>query len=376
MRKVSSYRYRWIVCLLLVTGVSTVFFSSFRATAEDARAFRHSLASSSLPVPTPTPSPKIVYTKSEGASQSWSIFIANSDGSGEEHLTVGNNDTQPAISRDGQKVAFARGGSSGNYDIYVVNSTGGVPQRVTNSTNDEMEPAWSPTGDRLAYVKGTDSTFLQDACDLGCSHRADIYVRANDGTDTRLTNSGLNTDPTWSPDGAWIAFSRRPTPTDNPDIYKVNVTSRTLAQLTSGSEDEGEPAWSPNDMQLLAYTSDYFRPGEVPVVLGGKMPIGNVTAEPSVRAIPTIKLLNPDNNNGGRIGSTITNACEPAWSADGKQITYTFIIKDEPCLTEPYTNCNGWPALGVLDVTGTVMTRLPTVIRRTNGVWSPSRVGN
>ncbi len=61
----------------------------------------------------------------------------------------------------------------------------------------QVEPAWSPDGEQIAFASRRD----------GRSH---IYVMSADGSGTRQLTSGKHDDtaPAWSPDGKWIAFAR------------------------------------------------------------------------------------------------------------------------------------------------------------------------
>src|SRR5579862_9777004 len=51
-------------------------------------------------------------------------------------------------------------------------------------------------------------------------------------------------DPTWSPDGKWIAFTMRG------DIWKVPAAGGAAVALTAGPAYHFEPAWSPDGRRL------------------------------------------------------------------------------------------------------------------------------
>jgi Tol biopolymer transport system component len=66
-----------------------------------------------------------------------------------------------------------------------------------------------------------------------------------DGADvTRITDdSAVDMLPAWSPSGEWIAFvSER---NGNPDIYLVKPDGTCLRRLTDNPGDDMYPAWRP-----------------------------------------------------------------------------------------------------------------------------------
>jgi Tol biopolymer transport system component len=49
------------------------------------------------------------------------------------------------VSPDGKKIAFDSN-AAGNWDIYVINSQGGKPVRLTTTPSNEVKPSWSHDG--------------------------------------------------------------------------------------------------------------------------------------------------------------------------------------------------------------------------------------
>ncbi|GAB4437824.1 MAG: hypothetical protein Kow0031_19630 [Anaerolineae bacterium] len=66
-------------------------------------------------------------------------------------LTDSDQDTAPALSPGGERVAFMSR-RSGNWEIYVVDADGGNLQRLTDDPAQDGLPAWSPDGRALAFV--------------------------------------------------------------------------------------------------------------------------------------------------------------------------------------------------------------------------------
>jgi Tol biopolymer transport system component len=162
-----------------------------------------------------------------------------------------------------------------------------------------FESAWSPDGKRLAFVRGD----LGGVRTLG---RLSLYVAAISGGGVRrLASCGdcgyqYSGHLAWSPDGKWIAFSRREAG------YRIARESLSLVPAAGGrphrltdcrpsSCADVEPAWSP-DGHLLAFRR-----------------LGNARGAPD--RLYTVR----------RDGSGLTSIAEgadPDWSPDSRSIAF------------------------------------------------------
>ena len=80
------------------------------------------------------------------------IYVMAPDGSAQTRLT--NNpaeDSHPAVSPDGHRIAFQRDVAGTNdFHIYVMNADGSGEIRLTSNSADDSRPAFSPDGRRLS----------------------------------------------------------------------------------------------------------------------------------------------------------------------------------------------------------------------------------
>jgi Tol biopolymer transport system component len=105
------------------------------------------------------------------------LWILEADGRTRRLTDTPSHESTPAWSPAGTWIAFASD-RAGNWDIWVIASTGGTPVRVTTGALDESDPSWSSDGAKLAYHAydgATDSFWL--ATDLP-DFRTSVQVRS------------------------------------------------------------------------------------------------------------------------------------------------------------------------------------------------------
>src|SRR5438309_1740914 len=155
----------------------------------------------------------------------------------------GGTNLSPAWSPDGTKLAFS-GSRTGESEIYVVDSSGRNPKRLTAGKGPDVSPTWNrKTGAQLAFVSGR--TGLPQ-----------IYTMEADGTNVqRMTDQGYAVSPTWSPNGQFLAFAwiRKYGPGEPgaSDIYLMDIASKQWVQLTHDGGRNDFPSWSPDGRHIV-----------------------------------------------------------------------------------------------------------------------------
>jgi len=157
----------------------------------------------------------------------------------------------PVFSPDGREIAYTAD-VDGVRKIFVRPTSAGSGTAVTSGPFDDIQPAWSPDGERLAFVRARESGRKLEPSDVfGWFLGGDVWtVDRRSGEASRLIEDAYN--PAYSPDGGSIAVDapwagqRR--------LWLVDTHGRNRKQLTSDSSEaiaHVRPRWSPDGRRIV-----------------------------------------------------------------------------------------------------------------------------
>jgi Tol biopolymer transport system component len=168
--------------------------------------------------------------------------------------------------------------------IYLFDFAREVLTRLTRTGNLNGLPAWTPDGQRVAFVSDRDRA-------------RNLYWQRTDGSDDpeRLTTSEHNHTPmSWSPDGQLLIFGEI-NPVTGFDIWVLRMSDRKAQPVLCTAANESSPRFSP-DGRWLAYASDESGRQEI-----------------YVRPYP---------GPGGRWQISADGGREPVWNRNGRELFF------------------------------------------------------
>lgn len=191
-------------------------------------------------------------------------------------------------------------------EIWMMESNGTSPRRVTYNTSDDFGAAWSP--DEKSIVFGA-TQFGPDQMGKLVALTQHLYVvDANGGDPVMLTPVDMRAQfPSWSSDGSRIAFHGSHAGVGNAlEIFLIDPDGKNLRKLTSNTWLDARPDWSP-DTRKLAFQSNRDGSTEIFVM----RPDGS----------EVVQLTNSDSSAYNQ---------SPDWSPDGKQILFVSTRDGDP----------------------------------------------
>jgi len=185
------------------------------------------------------------------------LKVMNADGT-DEHVVASADwwqdiwlSSQP-WSPDSGRIAWGPSFGDPGGDIYTASAAGGDVRRITTDGRRKEPPVWSPAGPQLAYASSVPASdpYWQ------------LFLASDDGSPPVQITQGLH--PSWSPDGASIAFVGRVN--FGPAIYVVHPDGTGLHPVVTFNSSESWPAWSPDGSKIavtnFVLNRNYVPPGQ------------------------------------------------------------------------------------------------------------------
>ncbi|HVG18537.1 MAG TPA: PDZ domain-containing protein, partial [Blastocatellia bacterium] len=165
------------------------------------------------------------------------IFTAPTDEGDLRQITDSPaRDKNPGYSPDGKWVAFVSD-RSGREELYIISSDGaGQPQKITDLDTLKFSFAWSPNSKEIAFTS-SDNKLRK------------YVVDSKQVVELVSSKYGGITQPNWSPDGKWIAYSR-PDYTRTSDVYLVSQGGGEERKVTFDSLSDVNPQFSHDGRKL------------------------------------------------------------------------------------------------------------------------------
>ncbi len=142
--------------------------------------------------------------------------------SGAIHTVYGKPKTRahnPLWSPDGQWIAFICQ-EAGRDDLWMAHPDGDGLHQITRFGQDILSFKWHPDGLSILVTVNRSGAFELARLDPFTGILTDLH-----------TGNGTHSNPNWSPDGSFITFEYE-SPLQPPEIYKLELASKTLTQLT------------------------------------------------------------------------------------------------------------------------------------------------
>ncbi len=209
--------------------------------------------------------------------------------------------SDPALSPDGKWLVYTVTTSDLKTNttptaLYLVSTSGGLPQRLSRGPGNDREAAWAPDSRRIAYISNRSGSAQVWTVDIG-TLRPEQFSHISTEADL----------PTWSPDGSMIAFVSQVFPENSARPFPE---SDSLNEVRLDSLEHGA-------VRAKIFTQLLFR--EWNSWRNGRRK--HIFVQPVAGGLP--KDLTPGDRDAVPFSSTFSAGIDYAFSPDSREIAYT-----------------------------------------------------
>lgn len=180
------------------------------------------------------------------------IWIVAKEGGTAQHLSSPSGmELFPKFSPDGNSIAF-QGNYSGNNDVFVIPTLGGLPSRVTNHPSTDRVLDWYSDGSSILF-----SSFRES----GRQRFRQLYKISKEGGLPEKLPLPYAEFASVSEDGKWLAFTKRTRLHRTwkryrggtaADIWLFNLENYSSKKITDNSANNELPMWHGNNIYFLS----------------------------------------------------------------------------------------------------------------------------
>ncbi len=238
-----------------------------------------------------------IYYVSENTSSGRDIFMMNLKDGQIKKLTekLGNGHyphyNHPKLSPDRSKIVFqCDPDGHDRYSIWTMNTDGTSLKRIT--TQEGMFPTWHPDGESIIFTGRRGGTW--EILKTSLDGQEEINISKNKDSET---SPGWGATTTIHPDGQTMVYSY----IREKVLYKIDLKSKSIQQISSSSEKHIHPIYSPNGKKIavLRKTEQYY----------------------------DLVIINATEESEKIIAKNVISYSAPSWSKDGNDLLFSRMVK-------------------------------------------------